>query len=285
MKASDIAPFIRMAFILTNPPFNKFVRNADCRLFYVLEGSGELTINNETFHVEKDFLGLWRSGIKYRWNFSKSQEVLIAIINFDYTQTYKEKGLIPQSNSVNILETEDFEDITILNEPILINKAVVLKRDVLDMVQEFNTQNIYSEELLSGMLKQLIIKTVRLDNSSLQSHAKLEPILAYIHANYNKELTNQALSKIVNYHPHYINLLMKEYTGTTLHSYLTRYRMLEASKLILNTNKAIEEIAFETGFKNPTHFYKIFKQHFGVSPSQCRKSGLLDSTISKGKKL
>ena len=160
---------------------------------------------------------------------------------------------------------------------------MVLKKDVLDIVNEFNTQNIYSEELLSGMLRQLVIRTVRLGNAEAQPHAKLEPVLEYIHANFNRELTNHELSRIVNYHPHYINLLMKEHTGTTLHSYLTRYRMLEASKLILNTDKAIEEIAYETGFKNPTHFYKIFKQHFGISPSQCRKTGMLNLTTTKGK--
>ena len=284
MKAADITPFVRIAFVLTNTPPYKYVRNADCRLFYILEGSGELTINKKTIKVEKDFVGLWRSGVKYRWNISKSQKLSMAIINFDYTQSYKDNCFPIQGEELGILKTEAFEDITQLNEPILLEKAVVLKKDVLDIVNEFNSQNIYSDELLSGMLKQLIIRTVRLGNAEAQPHAKLEPVLEYIHANFNRELTNHELSKIVNYHPHYINLLMKEHTGTTLHSYLTRYRMLEASKLILNTDKGIEEIAFEVGFKNPTHFYKIFKQHFGISPSQCRKTGMLNlTTTTKGK--
>ena len=284
MKASDITPFVRIAFILTNTPPYKYVRNADCRLFYILEGSGELTINKKTIKVEKDFVGLWRSGVKYRWNISKSQKLSMAIINFDYTQSYKDNCFPIQGEELGILKTEAFEDITQLNEPILLEKAVVLKKDVLDIVNEFNSQNIYSDELLSGMLKQLIIRTVRLGNAEAQPHAKLEPVLEYIHANFNRELTNHELSKIVNYHPHYINLLMKEHTGTTLHSYLTRYRMLEASKLILNTDKGIEEIAIEVGFKNPTHFYKIYKLHFGISPTQCRTTGMLNlTTTTKGK--
>ena len=283
MKAADIIPFVRIAFILTNIPPYKYVRNADCRLFYILEGCGELTINKKTIKVERDFVGLWRSGVKYRWNISKSQKFSMAIINFDYTQSYKDNMFPIQAEELGILKTEDFEDITQLNEPILLEKAVVLKKDVMDIINEFSTQNIYSEELLSGMLRQLVIRTVRLGNAEAQPHAKLEPVLEYIHANFNRELTNHELSRIVNYHPHYINLLMKEHTGTTLHSYLTRYRMLEASKLILNTDKAIEEIAYETGFKNPTHFYKIFKQHFGISPSQCRKTGMLNLTTTKGK--
>lgn len=284
MKAADITPFVRMAFILTNTPPNKYVRNADCRLFYILDGKGELTINKKTYPVEKDFLGLWRSGVKYKWNISESQKISIAIINFDYTQQYKVMDILfPAQEKTTILKTEDFTDITALNEPILMNKAVSLKKEILDIIDEYNTQSIYSDELLASMLRQLIIRIVRADNATMQPHAKLQPILEYIHANYNKELSNQELSKIVNYHPHYINLLMKEYTGSTLHSYLTRYRMLEASKLILNTNRSIEEIAFETGFKNPTHFYKIFRQHFGISPSQCRKTGMLNLTTSKGK--
>ena len=40
----------------------------------------------------------------------------------------------------------------------------------------------------------------------------------------------------------------------------------------LNTDRSIEAIALETGYKNPSHFHKIFKQTYGVSPSEYRKS-------------
>ena len=75
---------------------------------------------------------------------------------------------------------------------------------------------------------------------------------------------------MVNYHPHYVNALMKEYTGTTLHSYLSEIRLEKALKYIVNTDESIESIAFRVGYKNPTHFCTAFKKKYGVSPRAFR---------------
>jgi transcriptional regulator GlxA family with amidase domain len=42
--------------------------------------------------------------------------------------------------------------------------------------------------------------------------------------------------------------------------------------LLRTTNQSISEIAFNSGFENISHFSRIFKENFGLSPLQFRKS-------------
>jgi AraC-like DNA-binding protein len=50
-------------------------------------------------------------------------------------------------------------------------------------------------------------------------------------------------------------------------------RRLEHAKYLLElTDKNINELAFETGFENASHFIRIFKQTYGITPLQFKKS-------------
>jgi len=51
-----------------------------------------------------------------------------------------------------------------------------------------------------------------------------------------------------------------------------RKKRLDYSKHLLATSdKTVEEVVFEAGFKNRSHFSRIFKNKFGISPSHFRK--------------
>ncbi len=277
--ASEINPFIRRAFILEKNPYNKLVKNADSRIFYILDGEGEIELENKTYTVQKDSVGIWKSGTSYTWKLNKEKNTKLAIINFDYTQDFSHitqlLGLIPKSmfDSAKIYNCGDFDDITILNNPIFLKNMTVLKRDILEIISETEERKVYYSEVASTLLRNLILKTVRYASASTSDEKlKIEPILEYIQLNFDKELTNISLGKMINYHPHYINSLMKEYTGTTLHAYLTEHRMNEALKLLVNTDFSIEAISLKVGYKNPTHFCNVFRKKFGISPAKHRKS-------------
>lgn len=277
MTIKNINPFIRNAFTLTHSPLNTAVTCADSRIFYVFQGNGCLIIDEKIIEFKQDTLFLWQSGTNYKWEFSKTNIPILAVINFDYTQTHCDVSaslelITPDNTAHRILQTESFDDYDILNGLIQIDNAYMFKKNISEIIETRESSSILSKELSEAMLKSLIIKIVKHISENNFSVSKLAPFLEYIHANYNKEITNGELGEIFNYHPHYVNYLMKKYTGTTIHSYITQYRMSEAVKLLTHTDMAIETVAIATGYKNPSHFYKVFKAKFGISPSEYRKS-------------
>jgi AraC-like DNA-binding protein len=62
--------------------------------------------------------------------------------------------------------------------------------------------------------------------------------------------------------------------GCTLHSYVQSVRMRTALQKIENTTEPIYIIADNVGCKNPSRFSELFKQAFGVTPSEYRKIGM-----------
>lgn len=70
--------------------------------------------------------------------------------------------------------------------------------------------------------------------------------------------------------PNYLGDLLKKETGkTTLE--LIHLKIIDFAKdKVLDTNKSINEIAYELGFKYPQHFTRLFKQKVGVSPNEFR---------------
>ena len=64
----------------------------------------------------------------------------------------------------------------------------------------------------------------------------------------------------------------KTFFGLTMHAYWQQYRMSEAARLLLHTNKRIKDITGEMGFGNePGNFSRIFKLYYRLPPAQYRR--------------
>jgi AraC-like DNA-binding protein len=64
---------------------------------------------------------------------------------------------------------------------------------------------------------------------------------------------------------------LKVLVRMTPSQYITLTRLKQAKKLLENSSLSIAEIAFKTGFSNPSYFSKCFKKTFHYSPSSYKK--------------
>ena len=60
---------------------------------------------------------------------------------------------------------------------------------------------------------------------------------------------------------------LKAITNKSPIKLISSVRMHRSKELILVGDKNIAEIAYQTGFSNPSYFSKSFKKEFGISPS------------------
>ena len=68
--------------------------------------------------------------------------------------------------------------------------------------------------------------------------------------------------------------------GTSIYSYLRTYRLQVAQKLLVETELSVTEIASKIGYENPNKFTSAFKETYGSSPTEFRKSVRLDRSES-----
>lgn len=64
----------------------------------------------------------------------------------------------------------------------------------------------------------------------------------------------------------------KSLSDKTIHEYLRRLRLFKAKEMLLQTDCTVSEVAYHTGFKNISHFSKVFTSEFNVNPSKIRQS-------------
>jgi len=110
-----------------------------------------------------------------------------------------------------------------------------------------------------------------------QAQVLVRKAMAYIHRQYVNPLTRDDLARYVGMNDDYLTYCFRQELGVTPIDYLNRYRVLQAQRLLLNTDKSITEIAFEVGFSSNSYFSRIFRRQVGQSPDEYRRSGALNA--------
>ena len=99
--------------------------------------------------------------------------------------------------------------------------------------------------------------------------ARIDQILEERHG----RITHAELAEVLNYNGSYLGRIVKKYTGKSLFDYSMTFTMKYAARQLLETNKTAAQIAADLQFTNRTHFYRLFKEHFGVTPKEYKTSG------------
>lgn len=81
-------------------------------------------------------------------------------------------------------------------------------------------------------------------------------------------VSNMAAS--LNLSANYFGDLIKKETGKTAQEYIQLKTIDIAKSKIFETDKTINEIAYELGFKYPQHFSRLFKNKEGITPLEFR---------------
>jgi AraC-like DNA-binding protein len=72
--------------------------------------------------------------------------------------------------------------------------------------------------------------------------------------------------------PKYLSKLIKNATGRSAPEWIDSYVILEAKNLLKYSGTTIKEIVFKLNFPNQSVFYKFFKAHTGMTPTEYRNS-------------
>lgn len=93
----------------------------------------------------------------------------------------------------------------------------------------------------------------------------------YVYNNYGDEqLSLDYVCEVLGMSNSYFSTIFKKETGQNFTTYLTDYRLNEASRLLMETNEKSYIIAKKVGYTDPNYFSYVFKRKFGVSPSKYR---------------
>ena len=102
--------------------------------------------------------------------------------------------------------------------------------------------------------------------------APVKEVMRYVEERFGERITLEQVAEEVFLSKPYLSTLFKKETGKKFSSYLQEVRLEKSRSLLQNTRLAIGEIAEQAGFFDSAHFSKAFKERFGCSPLEYRKT-------------
>ncbi len=273
MKLGEINPFVRYASEFDYKMDEITVRVSDCRLFYIISGSGEIVIENQHYNASDDTLFYIPAGSTYTIRVPDGFRLIS--LNFDLTQSHSDKTKVfppcPAGSDSNALVIFTEVEDSILNTHVCRVDSGEFAADLKLLIEEIATERKYFRESASCILKKILIKLHR-DNAiaSSKSRGAVDKVISYISESFTREVSNAELAALVGYHEFHLNRLFARYTGTSIHQYIINKRLSAARELILSTDLPLSEISEQTGFNNYSFFSSYFKKRFGISPARFR---------------
>jgi len=143
----------------------------------------------------------------------------------------------------------------------------------------FSQNTPVPEGLLELKFKELLFN-IFLDpsNSNVLAYANslmnisVTPIWEVMEKNYMFNLSIEQFARMSNRSISVFKKEFNQYYQTTPGRWLTQKRLELAKSFLESDKKSIGEVAFSSGFENLSHFSRVFKEKYGVSPLKYREA-------------
>ncbi|MCH5342668.1 MAG: helix-turn-helix transcriptional regulator [Acetatifactor sp.] len=146
------------------------------------------------------------------------------------------------------------------------------------LLEEYDRKSPYGNFKLQCILCELLLTILEYRLPEEDSNSSDTPLtlpimeaVYYMETHYAENLTIERVAGISSYSVAYFSRLFKKQLGKSYSEYLSYIRIKNVSRLLLNTDRSITEIAIETGYQYPGNLSAAFRQKTGLSPQQYRK--------------
>lgn len=107
--------------------------------------------------------------------------------------------------------------------------------------------------------------------SQLASVKRVRLVQEYLMKNLQYPVNLIELARLVNMQHAALCRLFRKETGNTITGFQNHLKMELATKMLMNDNLKVEEVAFECGYNTISYFNRQFKKHTALTPLEYRK--------------
>lgn len=109
---------------------------------------------------------------------------------------------------------------------------------------------------------------------------RLKRIEIFIDCNYKRNVSIADIANHVGMNRSALCVFFRRHTGKTLLERINERRLAVACHLLRRSSLTVQQICFESGYKDYPHFCRMFKRQMGVTPKMFRKKETPQKAIS-----
>lgn len=278
--------------IITNGKNSRIQFNPFIYFYFLAEGSGTFFIESDAVKIKKNDLVIINSNIGHNI-FVDENEYACRSLGFgvesigintvkeevNNNKTDKKNDSNKDSNSKD--EDEDEEKVKLeIDNYILIpckEEGKKVYEIFSNIVEEFDSDNLYARTLADSIASYFIIKLLRLLEGKIEIvhdvniNRQVDYIKSYIDSNYSTDIKLEELSSLAYMNKFHLIAEFKQAYRVTPIEYLILKRVEVSKGLLISTNHSMETIAHIVGFNSQSYFNQVFRKKVGFTPSQFRK--------------
>jgi hypothetical protein len=165
MKLEEINPFIR--YYAIHSSYLQTQKNSvcyDCRLFFIIEGSGKFFIENTEYPLNPYTMIYLPPKTCYRFQFDDSNSIKLLIVNYDLTSNF---SYISDVIGISMVENYDEKKLLKYDLPTDLFKPIIQynRKDTLEKLQKcmdvYNEKNTYYSQISSALLKLILFEMLQ----------------------------------------------------------------------------------------------------------------------------
>ncbi|MFT3982785.1 MAG: AraC family transcriptional regulator [Lachnospiraceae bacterium] len=228
-------------------------------LHYIISGEGTLYLDDRAFQITEKQAFITPPNLLTYYEGSKANPWNYVWIHF---------------NGQKVVDLLHRAGIT-KHHPVFVPKNLCehLELCIMDILYHYNEEfecigNLYR------LFQYMIDNTSRVpeENERDNTLRYIKLTIDYITNKYNDPVKVQDIADYCGLDRSYLSKIFKRATNYSPQEYLIFYRMNKAKQLLVNPDIPIQHVAYSVGYPDPYAFSKIFKQAFGISPSQYRST-------------
>ena len=145
----------------------------------------------------------------------------------------------------------------------------VTKKEGLDRIIEF----LKLLKMISSDSSYRVLTSIGyMSNISAQEVLGFNKVFDYLLKNFNKNITLTEIAELSNMSTSTFCRYFKRITNKTLIHFLNEIRIGHACKLLIECNKSVSQVCYESGFHNLTNFYIQFQKFKKTSPLEFKNN-------------
>jgi DNA-binding response OmpR family regulator len=156
--------------------------------------------------------------------------------------------------------------------PVIVLTGQVMTQETMARLNTRVT-SVLQKELFSlpEMLAHIEAALNRDKNVGGTAQCLVRKAMALIHEGYEETISLESMADQLGVSKEHLARCFREETGVTLVTYLNRYRVERAKRLLREKEKRVVDVALEVGFSSGAYFSRVFKQEVGKSPQAYRQ--------------
>lgn len=155
------------------------------------------------------------------------------------------------------------------SEMLSLIKSLASQMKVLPNEADRYAADLLEESSVKMFLAMVIRTCVQSDLYRVKhsGHLAIDEVFRYIHAHLTEELTLEQLEKEFFVTRHHLIRQFKRRCGMTIHQYIVKAR-LDLCRNYIEQGYSITEVYRMGGFGGYNHFFRAFKQEYGMTPKE-----------------